>query len=220
VSARLAVFDCDGTLADGQAAICSAMQAAFADTGLPVPARPAIRRTVGLSLPVAVRQLAPSADESRRALVVDAYKTAFRAARLDGSLHEPLFDGIADLLRRLHGAGWRLAVATGKSHRGMTSLVAANRLDGLFGSLHTADHYPSKPSPAMLEAAMHAALAAPAATLMIGDTVYDMQMAAAAGVRAIGVGWGYHDEAELLASGADAVAATPQELEALIHERC
>lgn len=219
MSARLAVFDCDGTLADGQAAICLAMEAAFAETGLPIPARSDIRRIVGLSLPVAMRQLAPGADGDTQAQMVEAYKTAFRAARLDGSLREPLFDGMADLLRRLQGAGWLLSVATGKSHRGMTSLIAANRLDGLFTSLHTADHYPSKPDPAMLDAAMATAQVAPAATLMIGDTVYDMHMAQAAGVRAIGVDWGYHEAAELIAAGADAVATTPHELEALICER-
>lgn len=216
---KLAVFDCDGTLADGQAAICTAMELAFAETALPVPARAAVRRIVGLSLPVAIRQLAPDAPEDQQLAAVEAYKTAFRAARMDGSLHEPLFDGIAALLHRLHSAGWLLGVATGKSHRGLTSLLAANQLSPLFATLHTADYHPSKPHPAMLEAAMDAVLAQPAATLMIGDTVYDMQMALAAGTRAIGVAWGYHEVDELLAAGADAVAETPEELESLINAR-
>jgi len=214
---RLVVFDCDGTLADGQAAICTAMEQAFADTGLLPPERHAVRRIVGLSLPVAIRQLVPDAPEDQLMAAVEAYKTAFRAARLDGSLHEPLFDGIAPMLRRLHAAGWMMGVATGKSHRGLTSLLAANQLSPLFATLHTADYHPSKPHPAMLEAAMDAVLAAPSATLMIGDTVYDMQMAVAAGTRAIGVAWGYHEVAELLSAGADAVAQTPEELEAMIN---
>lgn len=216
---RLAVFDCDGTLADGQAAICTAMETAFAETGLPAPPRVAVRRIVGLSLPVAIRQLAPDAPEEQAIAAVEAYKAAFRAARMDGSLHEPLFDGIASMLQRLHAAGWLLGVATGKSHRGLTSLLAANQLGPLFATLHTADHHPSKPHPAMLEAAMAATLAQPAATLMIGDTVYDMHMASAAGVCAIGVSWGYHETDELMAAGAVAVAGTTAELERMIHER-
>ena len=217
--ARLAVFDCDGTLADGQAAICIAMELAFAETGLPAPERHAVRRIVGLSLPQAIRQLAPDAADALLRDTVEAYKAAFRAARLDGSLHEPLFDGIAPMLHRLHSAGWQLAVATGKSQRGLVSLLEANALSPLFASLHTADRYPSKPHPAMLEAAMAHALAAPEQTLMIGDTVYDMHLASAAGARAIGVGWGYHECHELLAAGAEAVADTPQQLEEMIGER-
>jgi len=216
---RLAVFDCDGTLADGQAAICTAMELAFAETGLAPPQRHAVRRIVGLSLPVAIRQLAPDVPDAQAAEAVEAYKSAFRAARMDGSLHEPLFDGIAPMLHRLHAAGWLLGVATGKSHRGLTSLLAANQLAPLFATLHTADHHPSKPHPAMLEAAMAATLAQPADTLMIGDTVYDIHMASAAGARSIGVSWGYHEADELLAAGALAVAETPEELERMIHER-
>lgn len=219
MSVRLAVFDCDGTLADGQAAICTAMEIAFAEADLAVPKRHEVRRIVGLSLPVAIRQLAPRANDAQLAAAVEAYKTAFRAARLDGSLHEPLFDGIGPLLGRLHEAGWTLGIATGKSHRGLTSLLAANKLAPLFATLHTADHYPSKPHPAMLEAAMEATLAAPEATLMIGDTVYDMQLAQAAGARGLGVAWGYHEADELLAAGAEVVADTPEDLEKLINER-
>lgn len=215
---RLAVFDCDGTLADGQAAICTAMETAFAATGLAVPPRAAVRRIVGLSLPVALRHLAPAASPEQLAETVEAYKTAFRAARLDGSLREPLFDGIPALLRRLHEAGWLLAVATGKSHRGLTSLLAANQLGSLFTTLHTADHYPSKPHPAMLEAAMAAAQAHPTNTVMIGDTLYDIHMAAAAGTKSLGVSWGYHEADELLGAGALGVAETPEELERMIHE--
>ena len=216
---RLAVFDCDGTLADGQAAICTAMETAFSDVGLLAPPRASVRRIVGLSLPVAIRQLAPDIPDAQVAEAVEAYKSAFRAARQDGSLHEPLFDGIAPMLHRLHEAGWVLGLATGKSHRGLTSLLAANRLTPLFATLHTADHYPSKPHPAMLEAAMAATLALPSGTLMIGDTVYDMHMASAAGARAIGVGWGYHEPDELLAAGAIAVAATTRDLERMIYEQ-
>ncbi|WP_233396893.1 HAD-IA family hydrolase [Qipengyuania sp. YIM B01966] len=214
---RLAVFDCDGTLVDGQAAICAAMEAGFAAAGLAPPARHAIRRIVGLSLPQAVRLLAPDASEEQCEVVVAAYKATFRTTREAGALEEPLFPGITELLHALAGNGWSLAVATGKSDRGLAHCLAAHGIAGLFVSLQTADRHPSKPHPAMLEAAMTEAGATPETTVMIGDTGFDMAMARAAGVRPLGVDWGYHSVAELLADGAEAVAATPAELAELLE---
>jgi len=216
VTVRLVVFDCDGTLSDGQAAVCAAMDAAFAAAGLPPPDRHQVRRTVGLSLPHAVRRIAPDAPEHRQAAAVEAYKAAFRRSRLDGTLSEPLFEGVADLLGRLRARGWVLGVATGKSDRGLKSCLVTHGIVDLFATLQTADRHPSKPHPSMLETAMAEAAAAPRATVMIGDTAFDMEMARAAGCRALGVAWGYHAAGELIEAGAEAVAATPAELEELI----
>jgi phosphoglycolate phosphatase len=213
---KLAVFDCDGTLADGQAAICAAMAGAFAACGLAAPPNHAVRRIVGLSLQVAVRQLAPDAGEAAHAALVAAYKQAFFAARSDGSLHEPLFEGIDHLIAQLVAGGWTLGVATGKSDRGLAGLLEVHGLDALFATLQTSDRHPSKPHPAMLEAALAEAGASPDEAVMIGDTTFDMEMARAAGVRAIGVAWGYHSPDELIAAGAEAVAASPAELEELL----
>ncbi|RIV88088.1 HAD family hydrolase [Aurantiacibacter zhengii] len=215
---RLAVFDCDGTLSDGQAGVVNAMNAAFAEIGAPAPHHSQVRRIVGLSLPQAIAHLAPDLPEDRQLDVVEAYKASFRRAREDGSLREPLFEGMAEMLRRLHGEGWTLAVATGKSDRGLASTLAVHGLADLFATTHTADRHPSKPNPAMLQAAMAAVLAEPQATCMIGDTVFDIEMAVAANVRAIGVSWGYHEPEELLAAGAVAVADTIPELEKLVNE--
>ena len=208
----LAVFDCDGTLVDGQGAICSAMDIAFAAAGLDKPKRHDVRRIVGLSLPHAVRGLVPEADAPTIAIVVDAYKSAYRAARAEGSLTEPLFDGIVPLLDGLLADGWQLGVATGKSQRGLTHCLANHGLSRHFVTLQTADFHPSKPHPAMLEAALAEALAEPQQAVMIGDTAYDMIMAVNAGVRAIGVDWGYHEPAELLAAGAEFVASNPAQI--------
>lgn len=209
---RLAVFDCDGTLVDGQGPICVAMEDAFAQVGLPAPDRHAVRRIVGLSLPHAVRRLVPHADDETVAQAVEAYKTSYRQARASGALVEPLFGGIADLITDLDRRGWLLGVATGKSHRGLTHCLATHNLGHRFQTLQTADHHPSKPHPAMLEAALHECGAEPAQAVMIGDTAYDMQMAVAAGVRAIGVDWGYHGADELRAAGAEWVAGSVREL--------
>ncbi|MFZ1741608.1 MAG: HAD-IA family hydrolase [Pontixanthobacter sp.] len=212
MTAGLAIFDCDGTLVDGQASICEAMELAFAAADMPAPDRHDIRRIVGLSLPQALSELAPSASANQRAAAVDAYKHAFRASRLEGRLQEPLFDGILPLLDRLRSAGWLLAVATGKSDRGLFSCLMTHGLNDYFVSLQTADRHPSKPHPAMLEAALADAQISPENAVMIGDTTFDIAMANAANVRAIGVDWGYHTPEELLGEGAEAIAASPREL--------
>lgn len=213
---RLAVFDCDGTLVDGQADICAAMDIAFSQAGLGTADHHAVRRIVGLSLPMAIRRLAPDATPDQWNHAADAYKDAYRAARMEGRLAEPLFDGIATLVRSLSASGWLLGVATGKSDRGLAACLATHGLAEHFCTLQTADRHPSKPHPAMLEAAMAEAMALPENSAMIGDTTYDMEMARAAGVRAIGVGWGYHSAAELMDAGAHCVALTPAELQALL----
>ena len=216
VAKRLIVFDCDGTLVDGQAAICASMDDAFAAAGLPLPDRNEVRRIVGLSLPQALARLAPDADPELRAHALEAYKASFRTARSDGTLEEPLYPGIEPLLRRLHAGGARLGVATGKSDRGLDACLTRHGVRELFVTLQTADRHPSKPHPAMLEAALFEAGVGVHEAVMIGDTVFDIAMARAAGVRAIGVAWGYHDPAELIEAGACGVAQSAEELEHLI----
>ncbi len=209
---RLAVFDCDGTLVDGQAAVCDAMDAAFAAHGLPAPDRHLVRRSVGLSLPQAVRALLPDADETLQQGLDHAYRTAFRTAREAGQLVEPLYAGVRELLDALRDDGWLLGVATGKSDRGLEHCLATHGLSRHFVTLQTADRHPSKPHPAMLDAALFEAGALPQHAVMIGDTAYDMVMAVGAGVRALGVDCGYHTPAELTEAGAEAVARDPRHL--------
>ena len=203
---RLAVFDCDGTLVDGQADVCAAMDAAFTAEGLAAPDRHLTRRMVGLSLPEAMRKLLPAGEPAVHDSLAAHYRDAYRARRTAGVLDEPLFEGITALLERLGAAGWLLGVATGKSDRGLAHCLATHGIAGHFVTLQTADRHPSKPHPAMLEAAMAAVGAVPGETAMIGDTSYDIAMARAAGVRAIGVSWGYHAPVELIGAGAVSIA--------------
>jgi phosphoglycolate phosphatase len=167
---------------------------------------------VGLSLPQAMRLLLPDADETLRGALDQAYREAFRAARESGQLSEPLYEGIDLLLDGLAARGWLLGVATGKSQRGLEHCLAAHGLSRRFVTLQTADFHPSKPHPAMLEAALAEAGCDAANAVMIGDTEYDIAMARAAGVRAVGVDWGYHTARELFDAGAEAVAANPPHL--------
>ena len=118
---------------------------------------------------------------------------------------------------RLRRQGWVLGIATGKSDRGLAHCLSVHGLSDHFVTLQTADRHPSKPHPAMLEAALFEAGVAPAAAVMIGDTAYDMALGSNAGVRAVGVDWGYHDPAELIAAGAAAVARHPAHLLELLQ---
>ncbi len=218
MSNRLALFDCDGTLVDSQAAICASMEEAFSSVERAPPTRGAIRRIVGLNLFEAMRVLAPEEDEALHIALVESYKHAFRSLRLNGLLEEPLFGGIAPLLAKLDAAGWLLGIATGKSDRGLKHVVEAHGLSGLFVTLQTADRHPSKPHPAMAEAAMAEAGAEPDTTVVIGDTSYDILMARRAGAMALGVAWGYHDPAELTAAGADHIAERPEDIETIMED--
>lgn len=213
---RLAVFDCDGTLVDGQAHVCDTMEQAFVEAGLPAPDRNEVRRSVGLSLPVAIRRLAPELDDQMNAHLVQAYKQGFFARRQEGMIHEPLYEGIRELLLGLADTGWMLAVATGKSQRGLNACLAQHGLIGLFSSLQTSDHHPSKPHTDMLDAALLEAGVEPQAAVMIGDTSFDIMMARDAGVRALGVAWGYHTPEELREAGAEQIARDPAELGELL----
>ena len=209
---RLAIFDCDGTLVDSQANICLAMEECFARAGLPAPSRERTRRVVGLSLVEAMRALLPDADAALHRALAEDYKTAFQRLRGRGLVEEPLYDGVAELLDTLDADGWLLGVATGKSDRGLGLCLDCHGLSRRFVTLQTADRHPSKPHPSMIEAALADAGAEASASAMSGDTSFDMAMAKAAGVAAIGVAWGYHRKEELIAAGADSVADPPAQV--------
>lgn len=214
---HLALFDCDGTLVDSAANICVAMEQCFAAADLPLPTRHATRRVVGLSLVEAVAALHPAGEPDLHIAMAEDYKRAFHKLRSKGLVVEPLFDGISEAIEALDRAGWLLGVATGKSDRGLAFCLEHHGLARHFVTLQTADRHPSKPHPSMIETAMAEAGASPATTVMIGDTSFDIGMAKAAGVLAIGVAWGYHDREELLAEGADLVVGHPAELPALLE---
>jgi phosphoglycolate phosphatase len=213
MTTRLAIFDCDGTLVDSQANICRAMEMAFVAEGLGHPDHHRVRRIVGLSLVEAMRVMLPEAEPQFHVVLADHYKNAFHELRGNGTLQqEPLYDGLTELLDRLDRQGWMLAVATGKSDRGLDLCLTHHGIKHRFVSLQTADRHPSKPHPSMIYQALADAGAEPHAAVMIGDTSYDMAMGVAANVRAIGVDWGYHDAAELTQAGADSIAYSMDEL--------
>ncbi|MCX8253820.1 HAD family hydrolase [Beijerinckiaceae bacterium RH AL1] len=210
---RLIVFDVDGTLVDSQHHIVAAQAVAFAAVGLAPPSRAAALSVVGLSLREAFRVLA--GDDAPIDGLAEAYKDAWHQMRRQPAHEEPLFPGARESLARLAAVpGTLLGIATGKSRRGVAALLEAQGWAALFATIQTADDHPSKPDPSMLVAAMEETGAAPAMTAMIGDTSFDMAMAVAAGVRPLGVAWGYHPAAALLAAGATSVADSFEAVEA------
>jgi phosphoglycolate phosphatase len=212
---KLAIFDCDGTLVDSGTTIHSALAETFELHGVALPPPRECRKVIGLSLIQAMGALVPDAAESDHFQLAETYKTCFHRARREGRVEEPLFDGILDLLDTLESNGWLLAVATGKSDRGLRLCLESHGLHARFLSLQTADRHPSKPAPQMALAAMADAGAAPGRTIVIGDTSFDMGMAVAAGATGIGAGWGYHEPEELLSAGACAVADAPADVAAI-----
>ncbi len=191
----------DGTLVDSQDLLHRVHVLTFTEHGLKPPERAAILRLVGISLSPMMQALAgPGAPVES---LVESYKRHFNAeVGRDGFL-EPLFPGAKDALARLGSRpGTRLGIATGKTRRGVDRLIGHFGWGTLFSTIQTADDAPSKPHPGMVLQAMAAAGAAPEETVVVGDTSYDMKMACDAGVRAIGVSWGYHSAEELVRAGA------------------
>ena len=192
---RLVIFDVDGTLVDSQGDIVAAMTRAFAAVDAPLPERSKLLSIVGLSLDVAMPVLAPDLTAGAHRQMVESYKAAYMELRTQVGVAQssPLYPGAMDTLRRLHALPEvLLGIATGKSRRGLDKLIEGHALDGLFLTQQVADFHPSKPHPSMILQAMQDAGVEPADTVMVGDTSFDMEMARAAGVRGVGVNWGYH----------------------------
>lgn len=201
---NLILFDCDGTIVDSQHIIVAAMERAFTANGLPVPGRAGILSVVGLSLVPAVTRLLPAdTDPVLAQRLAEAYKQGFQGLRGDPAHHEPLYPGARETITALAARDdCVLGIATGKSRRGVDVLLEREGFHGLFATIQTADDHPSKPHPSMILKALAETGAQPAQAVMIGDTTYDMEMARAAGVAALGVAWGYHDALALNAAGA------------------
>ncbi len=205
---ELLVFDWDGTLMDSAAAIAESLQAACMELELPVPSMTQARYVIGLGLTDAMQYILPDLPRAEYAKVVDRYRIHF--LRRDGGT--TLFQGAAAMIRELHDAGFLLAVATGKSRRGLDRALAATGVGEYFHVTRCADEGFAKPHPGMLQAVMESLTATPAGTLMIGDTTHDLEMAQAAGVAALAVTYGAHEREALVQQQPLAIIDTPPAL--------
>ncbi len=213
---KLAVFDVDGTLVDSQGDILASMAMAFASVDIALPPKAEVLSIVGLSLPQAMARLVPDAKETLRNQMVEAYKDGYAEFNRKGG-HSPLYPGIAALMERLgQHDNLLLGIATGKSRRGLTALLAGLDLPVTFVTTQVADDHPSKPHPSMLLSTLRETGAEARNAVMIGDTSYDMDMAQAAGFKSVAVGWGYHSDDAL--AQADALVHDAQALEQAIEQ--
>lgn len=184
----LIAFDWDGTLFDSTAIITRSIQQAVADVGGRMPTSEAAAWVIGMALPQALAHAAPDVPREKHAELANRYRYHYLKHQDDISL----FDGVLPLLEALKGSGHLLAVATGKSRRGLDHVLQAVQLRGMFDASRTADETAGKPHPLMLHELMAELGVAPERTLMIGDTPHDLEMARAAGCASVGVGYGAH----------------------------
>lgn len=196
----LIIFDWDGTLVDSAGKIVAAMNEAAVDTGLAQLEPKAIRSIIGLGLPEAIATLYPGID----AETVDNMRQAY-SHRFINSDHglSPLFPGVEETLEALIGAGATLAVATGKSRRGLNRELGAREMEHYFPHTRCADETASKPDPLMLHQLLDEAGRGVEEAVMVGDTLFDMEMAANANMRRVAVSYGAHERDVLEDHGPD-----------------
>lgn len=196
------ILDCDGTLVDSAGHIASVFNEAIVTLGYaPLPPE-RIARIIGLSFDDALRHLLPESSADERARIIHVYRAQYAVNAVG---RDPLFAGVREFLDLVRGQGRRLAMATGKSRAGALRIIAEHGLGDYFMAVKTGDLCRPKPHPEMLFQILDEMGVPAERAIMVGDTTFDVEMARAAGVRAIGVGWGAHDAQELADAGAELV---------------
>ncbi|GAB1259906.1 HAD-IA family hydrolase [Aurantivibrio plasticivorans] len=185
----LYIFDWDGTLCNSLHKIVQCTQIAAQELGIAVPEENAVKEIIGLSLPNAIQRIFPGISEEMMQAMVDSYSRQFRA-----DTHSPLdfYPGVEETLRKLLDDGHHLAVATGKSRRGLDRVLVEMGLDGTFHGTRCADETQSKPHPRMLEELLEELSMKAEEAVMVGDTEYDMEMARQLEMPRIAVSYGAH----------------------------
>ncbi len=212
---RAVVFDWDGTLVDSTALIAESILQAADDVGVPVPDRGLASHVIGLGMMVALARVVPDLPSTQVGEFVGRFHVHYRR----GEDEIRFFAGARQLLETLQARGVLLAVATGKSHAGLTRSLKIAGLEGLFTATRCADQSQPKPHPAMLEELREVLDLEAAHMLMVGDTSHDLQMAAAAGVAAVGVAYGAHPRRELERCAPLAVFDAVESLRGWVLER-
>ncbi len=191
---ELVIFDWDGTLMDSEEVIVRCMEGAIRDLGLEPRAHGEISNIIGLGLNEAVTTLYPGTDEAFAQQVADAYRVHFFGVSQG---REDLFPGVESLLEDLIGNGIMVAIATGKSRRGLDLVLEETGLSGRFHATRCADETCSKPHPQMLHELLDELQVGRESAVMVGDTEYDLVMAQRAGISSVGVCYGVHSAERL-----------------------
>ncbi|MDF2466104.1 MAG: phosphoglycolate phosphatase-like protein [Ramlibacter sp.] len=206
----LIAFDWDGTLFDSTTIIVRCIQRAVVDVGGAMPSDKDASYVIGMGLMQALAHAAPDVPREKYPELGARYRYHYTAHQNDIAL----FDGVLPLLEELKARHHWLAVATGKSRRGLDEALGSVQLKGMFDGSRTADETAGKPHPLMLQELMREFGAEPQRTLMIGDTTHDLQMAVNAGCAAVGVSYGAHEPGDFHALGPLCIAHTVAELHA------
>lgn len=193
---ELIIFDWDGTLMDSENKIVRCFEKAAADVGIEYPGDEAVRNIIGLGLKESLDVLLPHENQQVRESVVEQYRVHFLE---QDNTEMPLFDGVEDGLDILLAAGYQLAVATGKARRGLSRVLSETGLEDRFTATRCSDEALSKPHPRMVHDILAVTGVASERAIVVGDTVYDIQMARNAETDALAVCYGVHDRARLIA---------------------
>lgn len=210
----LIAFDWDGTLFDSTRIIVRCIQNAVADVGGTVPSDREAAYVIGMALTEALAHAAPDVPREKYPELGERYRHYWRVHLNDITL----FDGVLPMLEELRTRHHWLAVATGKSRRGLDEVLHSSQLHGVFDSSRTADETAGKPHPMMLHELMREFGTEPGRTLMIGDTTHDLQMAVNAGCASVGVSYGAHEHGEFASLGPQFVAHTVADLHRWLRE--
>ncbi|WP_107854745.1 HAD hydrolase-like protein [Neisseria elongata] len=213
---KLLIFDWDGTLADTTNPIIETVQQAFYECGLAKPPADRIRNLIGRSLMQMMQQLAPSAGMSKHEELVETYAAHYLNPN---NRHMRLFPDVLPTLERLREAGYWLSVATGKGRSGLNQAIAQTGTGDFWLATACASECPSKPAPDMVWRLCDELGVMPSESIVIGDTAFDLEMAAHAGARGIGVATGAHSRETLQSAPNIGILSCFGELEGFLQRQ-
>lgn len=210
---KLVIFDWDGTLYDSLAGICNSMLEAGSLVGAPERHYDDIKNIIGLSLDTAIETVWPELEDAQRATLTEHYKHIYVS---QDQTPPTAYEGVLELLETLRDSGIKLAVATGKSRRGLNRVMGLTKTQDFFVTSRCADEAVSKPHPLMLEQILAELDLKPEEAIMIGDTEYDLNMATNAGMRSVGVTYGAHHQDRLAACNPHAIISDIRQLTSIL----
>lgn len=214
---RFAAFDLDGTLLDSAGSIVEGVLACWEACGFAIPEPEAIRRIIGLPWEESVIALLPGAGPREFEQIRAYHEDVRQGLRGSPARREALFPGVRETLRALEAESYVLGIVTSRSGGRLSELLQAHEIGHHFAVIKTADMGPGKPNPYLLLEAMADVGADASATVMIGDTTFDIEMAVGAGTGAVGVSWGVHEVSALQAAGAHRIVTSFDEVQASVN---
>ncbi|MGE0252334.1 MAG: HAD family hydrolase [Dongiaceae bacterium] len=216
---RLIAFDLDGTLINSEEAIVHVVRKVAKEFNLTLPAeRSQMLAGVGLPLSAALQKVFPELEEKIQQEVVESYIKNHHAYADKDQDVEPLYPGARELVETLFAEGFILGIVTSKGRHGVDRFLQQKKWEKHFTNIQTPDNGPGKPDPFLMKAALKEVGVGPESALMIGDTIFDIQCAKGAGVKSIGVSWGFHHLAQLQEAKPDFLVHKIEEILPVIRQ--